>query len=172
MPSIGAPGAELVLIEALYDAYSRRALGLAYRIVGNMPDAEEVVQEAFLAAWRARATYDPARGSLGTWVLSLVQHRAIDLVRARRRRPTEPLAELDPPDPVDVPERAAIRVDADRAFEALADLPPEQREVIELAYFGGLSHTEIARQVAAPLGTVKGRVRLALDRLRASLEPA
>ena len=160
----------LATLEALYDAHHRQAIGLAYRMLGDMGDAEEVVQEVFLAAWRSGHTYDPARGSTHTWILSMVRNRAIDVLRARRRRPVQQLAEtIDPPDPNDVTAQATTSVDAASAREALRALPPEQQEVIQLAYFDGLSHSEIADKLAAPIGTVKGRIRLGLDRLRVAM---
>jgi RNA polymerase sigma-70 factor, ECF subfamily len=165
-----APAPELADLEVLYDAHHRQAIGLAYRIVGDLGDAEEVVQEVFLAAWRSGHTYDASRGSTHTWLLSMVRNRSIDLLRARRRRPVQPLAEgVDPPDSSDVPAQAVSNVDAETARVALNSLPPEQKQVIELAYFAGLSHSEIATQLAAPLGTVKGRIRLGLDRLRVAM---
>ena len=157
-------------LEALYEEYHRQALGLALRVLGNMGEAEEVVQEAFLAVWRSGHTYDPARGSTRTWLLTLVRNRAIDVMRARQRRPVQPLDDtFDPPDSADVPLQAMLNVDAARASEALHRLPPEQRTVIELAYSSGLSHTEIAARLNLPVGTVKGRIRLGLDRLRQAL---
>jgi RNA polymerase sigma-70 factor (ECF subfamily) len=157
-------------LEALYDTHHRQAIGLAYRILGDLGEAEEVVQEAFLSAWRSGHTYDPSRGSAHTWILSMVRNRSIDVLRARRRRPVQPLAEgVDPPDTTDVPAQAASNLDAASARAALDALPPEQKQAIELAYFGGLSHTEIATQLAAPIGTVKGRIRLGLDRLRVAM---
>jgi RNA polymerase sigma-70 factor (ECF subfamily) len=166
-----APAPELAQLEALYDAHHRQAIGLAYRILGDLGDAEEVVQEVFLSAWRSGHTYDPARGSTHTWILSMIRNRSIDVLRARRRRPVQPLAEgVDPVDVTsDVPSQAASNVDAESARQALNALPPEQKQVIELAYFGGLSHSEIATQLAAPIGTVKGRIRLGLDRLRVAM---
>lgn len=157
-------------LEALYDAHHRQAIGLAYRMLGDLGDAEEVVQEVFLSAWRSGHTYDPSRGTTHTWILSMVRNRCIDVLRARRRRPVQPLAEgADVPDSADVLNEAASNVDAARARQALDALPPEQKQAIELAYFGGLSHTEIATQLAAPIGTVKGRIRLGMDRLRVAL---
>jgi RNA polymerase sigma-70 factor (ECF subfamily) len=169
---VTAPGTSLQLqdLEALYDAHHRQAIGLAYRILGDLGDAEEVVQEVFLSAWRSGHTYDPSRGSTHAWILSMVRNRSIDVLRSRRRRPVQPLVEgLDPVASTDVPAEAVSNVDADAARAALELLPPEQKQVIELAYFGGLSHTEIATQVAAPIGTVKGRIRLGLDRLRVAM---
>ena len=160
----------LASLEALYEAHHRQAIGLAYRVLGNLGEAEEVVQEVFLAAWRAGDRYDPEKGSTRTWLLSMVRNRSIDYLRARKRRPSQPLDEiLDPLDVTDVPSEAATNVDGAVARQALAQLPPEQREVIELAYFAGLTHSEIAAQLSAPIGTVKGRIRLALDRLRVQL---
>jgi RNA polymerase sigma-70 factor (ECF subfamily) len=162
------PTPRLADLEALYDAHHRQAIGLAYRILGDLGDAEEVVQEVFLSAWRTQ--YDPARGSTHAWILAMVRNRSIDVLRARRRRPVQPLAEgVDPPDAQDVTAQAASNVDAAAARVALNALPPEQKQVIELAYFGGLTHTEIATQLAAPIGTVKGRIRLGLDRLRVAM---
>jgi RNA polymerase sigma-70 factor (ECF subfamily) len=167
MSSPQQPAPELAALEALYDAHHRQAIGLAYRLLGDLGDAEEAVQEVFLSAWRSGHTYDPARGSTHTWILSMVRNRCIDIMRARKRRPVQPLAEgVDPPDPSDVPGEAAANVDAQAARVALETLPFEQKQAIELAYFAGLSHSEIAAQLAAPIGTVKGRIRLGLDRLR------
>jgi RNA polymerase sigma-70 factor (ECF subfamily) len=162
-----APAPELADLEVLYDANHRQAIGLAYRILGDLGDAEEVVQEVFLSAWRSGHTYDAARGTTHTWILSMVRNRCIDVLRARRRRPVQQLAEgVDPPDSSDVPTEAVSNVDAETARVALSALPPEQRQAIELAYFSGLSHSEIATQLAAP---IKGRIRLGLDRLRVAL---
>ena len=161
---------DLADLEALYDAHHRQAIGLAYRILGDMGDAEEAVQEVFLSAWRSGHTYDPARGSTHTWILSMVRNRSIDVLRARQRRPVQQLAEgVDPPDSSDVPAQAVSNVDAETARAAMNSLPPEQKEVIELAYFAGLSHSEIAAKLAAPIGTVKGRIRLGLDHLRVAM---
>ena len=157
-------------LEALYEAYHRQALGLAYRVLNDAAEAEEVVQEAFLAVWRAGRSYDPARGSVRTWLLTLVRNRAIDVIRTRQRRPVRPLADVpDPVDPSDVPAQVSLNVDSAAAERALQALPPEQREAVELAFLGGLSHGEIATRLGLPVGTVKGRIRLGLDRLRSAL---
>ena len=170
MTSSAARAPRLADLEALYDAHNRQAIGLAYKVLGNLGDAEEVVQEVFLSAWRSGHQYDPARGSQHAWILAMVRNRSIDVLRARKRRPVQPLADgVDPPDMQDVTAQAASNVDAAAARVALDSLPPEQKEVIELAYFGGLSHTEIAAQVEVPIGTVKGRIRLGLDRLRVAM---
>jgi RNA polymerase sigma-70 factor (ECF subfamily) len=168
----GAAPADLQLseLEALYDSHHRQAIGLAYRMLGDMGDAEEVVQEVFLSAWRSQSSYDPSRGTTHTWILSMVRNRSIDVLRARRRRPVQQLAEgVDVPDSADVPTQAVSNVDAQSAYEALNALPPQQKQAIEMAYFGGLSHSEIAARLSAPVGTVKGRIRLGLDRLRVAM---
>jgi RNA polymerase sigma-70 factor (ECF subfamily) len=170
MTTSPAPAPELAQLEALYDAHNRQAIGLAYRILGDLGDAEEVVQEVFLSAWRAGHTYDPTRGSTHTWILSMVRNRSIDVLRARQRRPVQQMPEgIDPVDSSDVPTQAVVNVDAETARVAMNSLPPEQKQAIELAYFGGLSHSEIAAQLAAPIGTVKGRIRLGLDHLRVAM---
>ncbi|MBV9131173.1 MAG: sigma-70 family RNA polymerase sigma factor, partial [Chloroflexi bacterium] len=107
-------------LEALYDAHHRQAIGLAYRILGDLGDAEEVVQEVFLAAWRTQHQYDASRGTSHAWILAMVRNRSIDMLRSRRRRPVQPLAEgVDPPDTLDVPAEAVSNVDAAAARVAL-----------------------------------------------------
>ena len=127
------PAPELADLEPLYDAHHRQAIGLAYRMLGDLGDAEEVVQEVFLSAWRSGHTYDPSRGSTHTWILSMVRNRSIDLLRARRRRPVQPLVEgVDVPDTADVTSQAVSNVDAQSAYEALKALPPEQKQELIL----------------------------------------
>jgi len=164
---------ELDALEDLYDRYKTMAYSIAYRITSDATLAEDVVQEAFLGAWRNAARYVEGRGSVKTWLLSIVHHRAIDAVR--RRRPTTELPDVEVPPPAaltlpDVWAEVAAVLDADTVQGALATLSDVQREAIELAYFGGLTQQEIAERTAAPLGTVKSRMRLGLLAMRRHLE--
>jgi RNA polymerase sigma-70 factor (ECF subfamily) len=157
----------------IYDRHSTAAYSLAYRMCGRKGTAEDVVQEAFLSLWRAGARYDPKRGSVRTWVLGIVHNRAIDALRRStvhdsRRASDEGLEErFEARERTDV--EAARRGDAELVRNALNVLPPDQLRVIELAYFGGFTHTEIAEMLHTPLGTVKGRMRLGLEKLRTVL---
>jgi RNA polymerase sigma-70 factor (ECF subfamily) len=156
----------------LYENYHRQAIGLAYGVLRDRAESEDVVQEALLAAWRARDRYDPGKGSTRTWLLTMVRNRAIDALRARQVRRAEALDDDRPwAADCDVPGMVLADLDAAWVHSALAHLPPEQRRAVELAYFGGLTHVEIADKLAIPLGTVKGRLRLALERLRTVLQP-
>jgi RNA polymerase sigma-70 factor (ECF subfamily) len=151
----------------LYDRHGPSAFALACRVTGDRHAAEEVVQEAFLSLWRGAATYRPERGAGRTWLLAIVRHRAIDVVRAREARPrTTTIDDLPLADRTDPAEAAlaALRGAAVRA--AVAALPPAQRAAVELAYFAGLSYPEVSDRLGIPLGTVKSRLRLALERLR------
>jgi RNA polymerase sigma-70 factor (ECF subfamily) len=165
-------GDPLALLEAIYCLYRCRAIGFAFHLLNDYHAAEEVVQDVFLSVWRSGARHDAARGSLRTWVLTMVRHRAVDRVRAQRRQPTWPLTatELERPGGSDPSQEAERSIDRTHISAALGSLSPEQRQVIELAYFGGLSQSEIARSQRLPIGTVKGRMRLALDRLRGCLD--
>ncbi|GAC1326418.1 MAG: sigma-70 family RNA polymerase sigma factor [Thermoleophilaceae bacterium] len=160
--------------EAVYDRYRSQAFGMALRMTRRMGAAEEVTQEAFLGLWRSAGAYDPLRGSLLTWLLTLVRHRAIDALR--RSSAHERSLPLDPTlaERVEAPERTDEQVaqgDARRRLRGLlAALPGEQRVAVELAYFRGLSNSEIATRLGVPLGTVKGRLRLALIKLGRSVE--
>jgi RNA polymerase sigma-70 factor (ECF subfamily) len=159
--------------EAIYERHGGAAYSLAYRMTGNRTAAEDVTQEAFLNLWRSGAHYDRARGSVRTWILGIVHHRAIDALRrtgvhARRRADDETAAErLEAPERVD--EDVARRDEAAIVRSALDVLPSEQLQVIELAYFGGFTHVEIAAMLEQPVGTVKGRMRLGLKKLRETL---
>ena len=164
---------ELDALEDLYDRYKTMAFSIAYRITNDTTMAEDVVQDAFLGAWRNAARYVEGRGSVKTWLLSIVHHRAIDAIR--RRRPTTELPDLEVPPPAaftlpDVWAEVASGLDADTVRDAMGVLSDVQREAIELAYFGGLTQQEIADRTATPLGTVKSRMRLGLLAMRRALE--
>jgi RNA polymerase sigma-70 factor (ECF subfamily) len=159
--------------EQLYDRHGGAAFSLAYRMVGTRAVAEDVSQEAFLSIWRSRLRYQASRGSVRTWVLGIVHHRAIDALRRntvhdKRRASAEGIEER-----FEAPERTEVefarREEAREVRAALETLPDEQTRVIELAYFGGFSHSQIADMLDTPIGTVKGRMRLGLEKLRRSL---
>lgn len=154
---------------ALYDRYGRLAFGLAYRIVNDGPLGEEIVQDAFMQVWRRAATYQANQGgSARAWLLTIVHHRAIDLVRraGASRPPDVPLDDAgELVAGTDVWREVSAHLTQDEVRAAVGALPPEQREAIGLAYFEGLSQSEIAERLHAPLGTVKGRMRLGLKKL-------
>jgi RNA polymerase sigma-70 factor (ECF subfamily) len=157
----------------VYDRHSSAAYSLAYRMMGNRTAAEDVIQEAFLSVWRAGARYDRARGSVRTWVLGIVHNRGIDALRRGKVRDRPRVEEEDAAEGIEDPVRtdveAARHEEAATVRTALRTLPGEQSQVIELAYFGGFTHTEIAAMIDAPVGTVKGRMRLGLSKLRDQL---
>ena len=159
-------------LAALYDAYASLAYGLALRILRDRQTAEEVVQDAFMAVWRRAASYRPERGEVRSWLLSVVHHRAIDRVRGRRASS----AEVDLADAPELADRADVWDEAwgglerDVIVAAVNELPDEQRRAIELAFFAGLTHVEVAQKLGEPLGTVKGRIRLGLLKLRTVLQ--
>ncbi len=172
MPLIGERDPEA--FEVFYDRHGGVAYSLAYRIVGETTAAEDVTQEAFISIWKSGARFDRARGSVRSWMLSIVRNRAIDALRSRagkapkltfdddavlEQRPSEELTE----------EEAMRNETAGEIRGALGELPGEQSKVIELAYFGGFSHGEISRMLGVPLGTVKGRMRLGLEKIRGRL---
>jgi RNA polymerase sigma-70 factor (ECF subfamily) len=165
---------ELGALDDLYERYKTMAYSIAYRITNDATLAEDVVQEAFLGAWRNAARYIEGRGSVKTWLLSIVHHRAIDAVRRRRATVELPEREEAPPQALRLPDvwsEVAATLDADEVRAALAALTDVQREAIELAYFGGLTQVEIAEKTGAPLGTVKSRMRLGLLAMRKVLSP-
>jgi RNA polymerase sigma-70 factor, ECF subfamily len=159
--------------EVVYQRHSAAAFSLAYRMMGTRSGAEDVTQDAFLSMWRSGARYDPARGSVRTWVLGIVHHRAIDALRRatvhdKRRAGDEGIEErFEARERTEV--EAARREEAGTVRTALRSLPADQSQVIELAYFGGFTHTEIADMLDAPVGTVKGRMRLGLKKMRSQL---
>jgi RNA polymerase sigma-70 factor (ECF subfamily) len=172
MPLIGAKDPEA--FEVFFDRHGGAAYSLAYRIVGERTGAEDVVQEAFISIWRSGARFDRARGSVRAWTLSIVRNRAIDALRSRAGKAPkltfddELALEQRPSD--DSTEDEAMRHEtAGEVRDALGALPGDQAKVIQLAYFGGFSHSEIAEMLGVPLGTVKGRMRLGLEKVRGEL---
>lgn len=159
-------------LEQFFDRYRVLAYSLAYRLLSDAGEAEDVVQESFLNVWRSAGTFRAGRGGGRAWLMSIVHHRAIDRLRGRGSRPlTTNLDDALPlPDTSDVWAEVAQRLTGTEVRRALNELPSEQRESIELAYFSGLSQSEIAGRLNLPLGTVKGRMRLGLRRLRSLLE--
>ena len=160
--------------EVFYDRHGGAAFSLAYRIVGDRSSAEDVTQEAFLSIWRSGARFDRARGSVRAWTLGIVRNRAIDALRRQSGKAPKltfddeaALEQRPSPDLTD--EQALDRDSARQLRGALGELPSEQSKVIELAYFGGFSHSEIAEMLSMPLGTVKGRMRLGIEKIRMQL---
>ena len=153
----------------LYDRHSRPAYSLAYRIMGERQAAEDVVQDSFLKVWRAATSYRAARASVRTWLLSIVHNRGIDQLRstASRRRMQEKVEASAPrSQPSEAFSESWRNSQRDQVREALKSLPEEQLKVLELAYFSGYTHLEIAELLSLPLGTVKGRMRLGLKKMR------
>jgi RNA polymerase sigma-70 factor (ECF subfamily) len=160
-------------IEMLYDRYGTLAYTLAYRVLNDEGAAQDVVQETFLTIWRRASTYEPSRGSLRSWLCSIVRSRAIDRLRGRSGRARRDLHLEDVPmqtAPSDTWDRVAAELEREHVSRALTELPPDQRQTIELAYYGGYSQREISDLMQVPLGTVKGRTRMALRKLRALVE--
>ena len=150
----------------LYDRYGRPAYGLALRILRDEALAEDAVQEAFLAIWRTAPRYVPERGKASTWILTLVHRRAVDLVRREQRRRTDTLEAAPEPGAGDAGEEAWLRLQRERVQTALKQLPDQQREALELAYYGGFSQSELAERLGQPLGTIKSRMFAGLAQLR------
>ena len=160
----------------LYDRYAKAVFSLAARITHDQGTAEEITQEVFLRLWRNAATYSAARGRFGSWLLSVTHHLAVDQLRRRQARP-QAVASIDdlvvqglPDRRTDVEEETWLAERREIIQQALRQLPAAQREVIELAYFGGLTHVEIASRLGDPLGTVKTRMRLGVQKLREVLQ--
>lgn len=175
-----AGGGEETAIAELYDRYGGVLYAVAYRVVGGRADAEDVVVEAFAQAWRDAARFEASRGSVVAWLIMIARSRALDVVRARGRRDriTASAAASQPESPPamgtwrPVPGEALDHAERrEQVSRAMAALSPPQREAIELAYFEGLSHSEIAERLREPLGTVKTRVRLGMQKLGAALRP-
>ena len=162
---------DLAALASLYDRYGRVAYALAYRILGEAEAAEDVVHDGFLSAWRGAASYRAERGNVRGWLLSIVHHRAVDVLRRKTTFRPAPLevAEQRPADD-DTAEEATRNVEHATVRAALEALPQAQRRTIELAYFGGYTHVELAEIMGVPLGTVKGRMRIGLQKLRRALD--
>ena len=160
--------------EVVYDRHGGAAFSLAYRMVGSRTAAEDATQEAFVSIWRSRQRYDPERGSVRSWILGIVHNRTIDALRRntahdRRRSSAEGIEErFEAPELTDV--EVARRDEARSVRDAIGSLPGDQERVIELAYFGGFTHSQIAEMLGEPIGTIKGRMRLGLEKLRRQLQ--
>jgi len=163
--------------EVVYDRHADAAFSLAYRMCAQRALAEDVVQEGFLALWRSGARYDRNRGSVRTWILGIVHNRAIDALRRRAVRDRGRVNDEGIEERMAAPDRTDLEVarrdEAREVHDALRALPDEQSRVIELAYFGGLTHVQIAAMLDIPVGTIKGRMRLGLAKMRMTLgDPA
>jgi RNA polymerase sigma-70 factor, ECF subfamily len=160
--------------EIIFDRHGDVAFSLAYRMCGRRGMAEDIVQESFLSLWRSGTRYDRSRGSVRSWVLGVVHNRAIDLFRRDSVRTSKDVTDDEAvhrlPAPDSTEQEAQRRDAASHVRDALTELPEDQRKVIELAYFGGFSHSQIADMLSLPAGTVKGRMRLGLTKLRVSLD--
>jgi RNA polymerase sigma-70 factor (ECF subfamily) len=156
--------------EVIYERHSRVAYSLAFRLLGDRQLAEDLVQDAFLAVWRGAAGYASARGSVRNWMLSILHNRGVDRLRTlgamSRRQDALEQMELRRPDEPDAAELAISHALAGTVRDELRELPSEQSEVLRLAYYGGFTHEEISQMLQLPLGTVKSRMRLGLERLR------
>lgn len=159
--------------EVVYDRHSRIAYSLAFRLLGDRQAAEDLVQDAFLAVWRGAGGYSVARGSVRNWMLSILHNRGIDRLRAlgamSRRQEALQQVELRRPEEPDAAALGIERAMAGSVREEMSALPAEQHQVLDLAYFGGFTHMEISEMLDVPLGTVKSRMRLGLERLRRGL---
>jgi RNA polymerase sigma-70 factor (ECF subfamily) len=162
-----------VAFEIVLERHLDAAFSLAYRMIGRRSLAEDVVQEALLSLWRTGARYDRSRGSVRNWVLGITHHRAVDALRRDGVRTGKNVSDDDLHERLEAPEHTDVEVirrdEAQGVRAALEQLPAEQVRVIELAYFGGFTHTEIAAMLDLPIGTVKGRMRLGLEKLRSRL---
>ena len=164
------PRGDAEAFAVLYDRHSRVAYSLAYRMMGERQAAEDLLQDAFLEIWRRAATYRAERGSLRTWILSIVHNRGIDRLRSlssRRRTQEKVEAEAPTSQPSEAFAETWRNSQREQVRAAMSTLPPEQLKILELAYFSGYTHVEIADMLALPLGTVKGRMRLGLKKIRA-----
>jgi RNA polymerase sigma-70 factor (ECF subfamily) len=162
-------------LASLYDESSSLVYSVALRVLGDVADAEEVTLDVYTQVWKTAATYDGSRGSVTAWLVTLARSRAIDRCRARTSRQSRETAlpeTFDFPSPGPTPERETVEAQRRlRIAAAMAALPSEQREVLQLAFFSGLTHSELAERLQQPLGTVKTRIRMGMMKLREQLEP-
>lgn len=161
-----AARSEQAALAELYDRYGRPAYGLALRILRDEALAEDAVQDAFLAIWRTAPRFVPEKGKASTWILTLVHRRAVDVVRREQRRRSEPLESTREPGGGSADEEVWLRLQRERVQDALRKLPDQQREALELAYYGGFTQSELAERLGQPLGTIKSRMFIGLTRLR------
>jgi len=161
-----------VALAELYDRYGRVAYGLALRVVRDEELAEDAVQEAFLGVWRSAGRFLPERAKASTWILTLVHRRAVDIVRREERRRGDPLEQVPEAAGASTEEIAWLRFERERVQAALSRLPDQQREALELAYYGGFTQSELAERLGQPLGTIKSRMFAGLSRLRDLLAEA
>jgi len=169
----GVLARDTAAFDVLYERHGQVAYRLAYRLLGDPAGAEDVVQDAFLALWRHAESYGPTRGSARSWLLAIVYHRAVDQRRRRVYRQDRQVTLDDcalPRDAADTWEQASQSLEGQQVRAVIGDLPLDQQRIVILAYFSGLTHDEIARVVHIPLGTVKGRLRLGLHKMRGHLQ--
>jgi RNA polymerase sigma-70 factor (ECF subfamily) len=170
----GLAARDVDALAQLYDRYGGLAYSIALRVLSDPGRAEDVVQESFLKLWNSAERYDSARGSLRTWLITAVRNRSIDYLRGRaahERQEREIPAEQESTGPGSDPWfEVASSIERDLILEAIASLPAEQRQAVELAYFGGYTHREIADMASVPISTIKGRMRLALEKLQSYLQ--
>jgi RNA polymerase sigma factor (sigma-70 family) len=165
-----AARSEQSALAELYDRYGRPAYGLALRVLRDETLAEDAVQEAFMSLWRTAPRFVPERGKASTWILTLVHRKAVDIVRREQVRRTDALADDAGDQARAADEEAWLRLQRERVQNALRQLPDQQREAIELAYYGGFTQSELAERLGQPLGTIKSRMFAGLARLRELLE--
>jgi RNA polymerase sigma-70 factor (ECF subfamily) len=172
----GVQGGDDASLAALYDRYGGVAYGLALRITGDATTAEDAVQDAFVSLWKQAPRFDAERGQVRSWLLTIVHHRAVDAVRRRAHRPERQLPEGAEEFLVDAqrrPDELAERsIEARAIREAVSRIPDDQRRTVEMAYFEGMTHVEISRAMGVPLGTVKSRLRIAMEKMRDELRTA
>jgi RNA polymerase sigma-70 factor (ECF subfamily) len=161
-----AARSEQTALGELYDRYGRPAYGLALRVLRDEGLAEDAVQDAFLALWRTASRFVPERGTASTWILTLVHRRAVDLVRREERRRADSLEQAPEQGGNAADEEAWLRLQRERVQKALRQLPDQQREALELAYYGGFTQSELAERLGQPIGTIKSRMFAGLSRLR------